>query len=71
MKPDFNTAFDPSYRYFVTMGVIRSNSISILAESETNQNLDVGIDIAGIADVSSGITATKSEEGYDDLQKHH
>jgi hypothetical protein len=58
-----NPAFDQSDRYFVTMGVIRSKSISILAMNEKNQKLDVGIDIAGIADVSGGVNATKSEEG--------
>jgi hypothetical protein len=58
-----NPAFDRSYKYFVVMGVIRTNSISIVAENERNQKFDVGIDAASIATISGGIGLATSEQG--------
>jgi hypothetical protein len=58
-----NPAFYPSYRYFVGMGVIRTNSISIVAENERNKKFDVGINAASIATISGGIELVTSEQG--------
>jgi hypothetical protein len=55
--------YNKAYRYYLVTAVVRSSSISIIAEDETAKTVNVDLDALEIAKASAGISATKSNEG--------
>lgn len=58
-----NPAYNARSRYFIANAVARSPSISVLAGRENEKTIDVDLGIIKIADVSGGVSVTKSNEG--------
>ncbi|MDF0682288.1 MAG: hypothetical protein P0116_15125 [Candidatus Nitrosocosmicus sp.] len=49
--------------YYIVSGIGRSNSISIIAEDDSHNAVDVGADVSTIANASGGVTVDNSKKG--------
>lgn len=58
-----NPAFNSQSRYFVVMGVIRTDSLDVEAEDQNGNKVDVDIDVAGLIGANSKIKVDKSRAG--------
>ena len=58
-----NAMYTPDRSYYIVAGIGRSNSISIIAEDDAHNAVDVGADVSTIANASGGVTVDTSKKG--------
>jgi len=58
--PENHPLYDPKNKYYLVTAMIRTSSISIIAEDGNHQDIDIGLDVIGIAELSSSVSITKS-----------